>query len=378
MQAQGYRVTLEHQAVHWWYRSRRELWLRQVDRAARALGYPARRLELLDYGCATGFDLPSLARFGAAHGADIVDAGQIAAVIGGDETAQEGAFPIHRLPADLPALRGRFHVITCLDVLEHMDDDVEGLRAIARPAGARRPARRDGAGLRLAVERRGRHQRAPAALHARDAASRRAGGRLRRAVRQLLLRERAAGRGRRRLGPAADVERAGATQTNLDAHPRWLGGVLRAVTSRGGAPRRRRAPVAARGREPRLPPAAAGAIVSDGRSLAALARSAPGLRGADHRRRRARRGDRLPRLRLARHRPARRRARTRASAAYLGRADGRRGQLVLGGAAPRADGPGSAAGVGGHHQQHDVLRDRQRHRARRLRAGVRRLRSRAR
>ena len=46
MRLEGYRVTLEHQAVHWWYRSRRELWLRQVrPRRARARvsGAPARR-----------------------------------------------------------------------------------------------------------------------------------------------------------------------------------------------------------------------------------------------------------------------------------------------------------------------------------------------
>jgi SAM-dependent methyltransferase len=123
MEAQGYRVTLEHQASHWWYRSRRELWLRQVERAARALGYPERRLELCDYGCAGGFDLASLARFGAAHGADTAD--------GIDALAPaSAAFPIHRVPDDLPALRGRFHVVTCLDVLEHLDDDVGGLRAI--------------------------------------------------------------------------------------------------------------------------------------------------------------------------------------------------------------------------------------------------------
>src|SRR5262245_20551001 len=113
MQAQGYRVTLEHQADHWWYRSRRELWLRQVERAARALGHPARQLQLLDYGCAAGFDLSALARFGAAHGADVVDAAQIGALAGGAPLPRIGEFPIHRVPDDLPRLRGRFHVVTC-------------------------------------------------------------------------------------------------------------------------------------------------------------------------------------------------------------------------------------------------------------------------
>ena len=54
----GYKVTLEHQSSHWWYLSRRDLFLRQVRRAAQALGHPGRPLTLLDYGCAAGFDLP--------------------------------------------------------------------------------------------------------------------------------------------------------------------------------------------------------------------------------------------------------------------------------------------------------------------------------
>jgi 2-polyprenyl-3-methyl-5-hydroxy-6-metoxy-1,4-benzoquinol methylase len=231
MQAQGYRVTLEHQAVHWWYRSRRELWVRQVDRAARALGYPARALELLDYGCAAGFDLPSLARFGAAQGADVVDAGEIAALARcAAEPPRDAAYPIHRIPADLPALRGRFHVITCLDVLEHMDDDVQGLRAIAALLAP---------GGQVIVT-------APAydwLWSGEDVIS----AHRRRYTRETLLgAARAAGFdvlfasyffasvlpgvaavvwGRRLMSSRWRA------QSNLDAHPRWLGGVLSAVTA---------------------------------------------------------------------------------------------------------------------------------------------------
>jgi len=252
MQTQGYRVTLEHQAAHWWYRSRRELWLRQVDRAARGLaragsvaGSIERPLALLDYGCASGFDLPALARFGAAHGADIVDPGQMAAQAApGGDVARDvaspigaspigappiGAFPIHRVPDDLPALRGRFDIVTCLDVLEHLDDDVAGLRTIA---GLMAP------GGQLVVT-------VPAydwLWSGEDEIS----AHRRRYTRTSLLRAaRAAGFevlfasyffasvlpgmaavvwGRRLV---SDRWRA---QTNLDAHPRWLGGVLRAVT----------------------------------------------------------------------------------------------------------------------------------------------------
>jgi SAM-dependent methyltransferase len=230
MQAHGYRVTLEHQAVHWWYRSRRELWLRQVDRAARALGHPARALDLLDYGCASGFDLSSLARFGAAHGADIVDGREIAAVTGRGEPPLDGAFPIHRLPADLPALRGRFHIITCLDVLEHMDDDVEGLRAIAAllaPGGqvvVTVPAYAWlWSGEDVISAHRRRYTRKTLLRAAREAgfdvlfasyffAS--------------VLPGVAAVVWSRRL-----MSQRWREQTNLDAHPRWLGGVLRAVTT---------------------------------------------------------------------------------------------------------------------------------------------------
>jgi len=229
MQAQGYRVTLAHQAGHWWYRSRRELAFRQVERAARALGHPERRLELLDYGCAAGFDLPALARFGAAHGADVVDARDIAALTG-DAVARDGGFPIHRLPDDLDDLRGRFHVVTCLDVLEHLDDDVEGLRTIA---GLLAP------GGQLVVT-------VPAydwLWSGEDVIS----AHRRRYTRgRLLAAARAAGFdvlfssyffASVLPGIAAVVwgrrlaSKNWRTQSNLDAHPRWLGGVLHAVTA---------------------------------------------------------------------------------------------------------------------------------------------------
>jgi SAM-dependent methyltransferase len=120
MLAEGYSVTLEHQGSHWWYTSRRDLFLRQVRRATQDLQALDRRLSLLDYGCGSGHDLPFLAQFGDAEGADITD-----------EFA--GATPghaVHVIPRDLSGLSGRFDIVTCLDVLEHLDDDVAGLRTI--------------------------------------------------------------------------------------------------------------------------------------------------------------------------------------------------------------------------------------------------------
>jgi len=230
MQAEGYRVTLAHQADHWWYRSRRELWLRQVERAARALGYPGRRLELLDYGCAAGFDLAALARFGAAHGADVVDAAEIAALAGRDEPAHNGAFPIHRVPDDLPSLHGRFQIVTCLDVLEHLDDDVDGLRTIGSllaPRGQVVVTVPAYAWLWSGEDEISAHRR----RYTRDSllrAARAAGFEVLFASYFLasVLPGVAAVVWGRRL-----VSNRWRTQSNLDAHPRWLGGVLRAVTT---------------------------------------------------------------------------------------------------------------------------------------------------
>ena len=230
MQAQGYRVTLAHQAGHWWYRSRRELWLRQVDRAARVLGYPARRLDLLDYGCAGGLIcrrwLGSAPRTARMSSTPVKSPHWPAA----SNRRREERFRIHRVPADLPALRGRFHIITCLDVLEHMDDDVEGLRSIAAllaPGGqlvVTAPAY-DWlwSGEDVISEHRRRYTRATLLRAARAAgfdvlfAS---------YFFATVLPAVAAVVWGRRL-----MSNRWRAQTNLDAHPRWLGGVLRAVTS---------------------------------------------------------------------------------------------------------------------------------------------------
>src|SRR4051812_44830790 len=109
MLAEGYRVTFEHQGSHWWYLSRRDLFLRQVRRAARDLGFPERPLALLDYGCASGFDLPFLAELGIAEGADVAEVADLTDVRAPTDDAVRGRHPIHLVPRDLPQLRGRFH-----------------------------------------------------------------------------------------------------------------------------------------------------------------------------------------------------------------------------------------------------------------------------
>lgn len=131
MQREGYQVTADFETTYWWFVSRRELILKQVEKAATALGWPERKLALLDFGCGTGFNLPYFAQFGQVHGADVADESLT-------EFQKTQEYPLINLRKDTKAYYGRFDIVTALDVIEHIEDDVEGLRGLAsylKPGG---------------------------------------------------------------------------------------------------------------------------------------------------------------------------------------------------------------------------------------------------
>jgi len=118
----------QYDTKHWWYRARRDI---LADYLSRYAGLP-KDARILEIGCGTGHNLPMLARFGQ------VDAIEI------DETAR--GLASERLgkavgSAPLPELEGveaEYDLVAVLDVIEHIDDDVAGLSAIAarlRPGG---------------------------------------------------------------------------------------------------------------------------------------------------------------------------------------------------------------------------------------------------
>jgi SAM-dependent methyltransferase len=114
---------------HWWYRARRDVLAALIERR---IDLPT-EARILEIGCGTGHNLQMLARFGAVEGIELDDAARAIA------EARLGK-PIGSSP--LPGLIGvpdrAFDLVAVLDVIEHVEDDVQSLQTIAsklRPGG---------------------------------------------------------------------------------------------------------------------------------------------------------------------------------------------------------------------------------------------------
>jgi SAM-dependent methyltransferase len=111
---------------HWWYRGRR----RVLDAVLRDMQIPP-GAAVLDAGCGSGRTLDELRRYGHAAGTEINPDGVMAARRRGHDVHEA---PVERLPFD----DASFDLVTCLDVIEHTDDDVRSmreLRRVTRPGG---------------------------------------------------------------------------------------------------------------------------------------------------------------------------------------------------------------------------------------------------
>ena len=96
-------------------------WLSEIVAASAT----AEEFRILDYGCGTGFNLPYLAKFGTVVGADVAPPYL-------EKLGRPEEFPVLDLNNDTSEYHRKFDLITVLDVLEHMDDDVSGLRSVMR------------------------------------------------------------------------------------------------------------------------------------------------------------------------------------------------------------------------------------------------------
>jgi len=130
MQSHHYPILYQVEETHWWYLGRRRIIQSLVEKIRTALANAKPRI--LDVGCGTGANLKMLAAYGSAEGVDISPQAVDFCRERGLDSVKLGA--IEHLPYE----SGSFELVTALDVVEHLDDDVAGLREM------RRVLRRDG------------------------------------------------------------------------------------------------------------------------------------------------------------------------------------------------------------------------------------------
>jgi SAM-dependent methyltransferase len=134
MQAEMYDLHAELEEDHWWFTARRSIVQTLLQRELRRDPGLKLPLRILDVGCGAGATVRHLSSFGSVIGIDPSPAAVAYAKSKGDVDVRIGA-----LPGDLPFRPGeQFDVITLLDVLEHVEQDVEALLAIRkllRPGG---------------------------------------------------------------------------------------------------------------------------------------------------------------------------------------------------------------------------------------------------
>ena len=130
MQEHTYPIMYEVEGRHWWFLGRRKIIASFVEQICKDIG--KRKPRILDVGCGTGANLQMLAGFGVAEGVDVSDEALEFCRARGLSKVKQGAAEA------LPFEDASFDLVTGLDVVEHLDDDVAGLREmhrVLRPRG---------------------------------------------------------------------------------------------------------------------------------------------------------------------------------------------------------------------------------------------------
>jgi len=123
MQEHTYSIMYEIEGTHWWFAGRRQIitsFIRPLFAGFRG------RPRILDVGCGTGANLEMLGEFGEAEGVDVSNDALLFCRQRGLEKVRLGE--AEKLPYDDES----FDLVTGLDVVEHLDDDLAGLREMRR------------------------------------------------------------------------------------------------------------------------------------------------------------------------------------------------------------------------------------------------------
>ncbi len=131
MQEHMYAIMRRVEENHWWYLGRRKIirsFIEAICQAWKTQQPPGSNptFEVLDVGCGTGANLEMLSEFGDPAGVDV----SAEAV----SYCHERGFPHvnHGAAEALPFDEESFDLVTALDVVEHLDDDVAVLKEMKR------------------------------------------------------------------------------------------------------------------------------------------------------------------------------------------------------------------------------------------------------
>jgi SAM-dependent methyltransferase len=123
MQQHTYSIMYEIEGTHWWFAGRRQIISGFIERICKGF---TRCPRILDVGCGTGANLEMLAKFGDAEGVDVSTEAL-------SFCKQRGLQSVRLGEAEkLPYPDQSFDLVTGLDVVEHLDDDLAGLREMRR------------------------------------------------------------------------------------------------------------------------------------------------------------------------------------------------------------------------------------------------------
>ena len=130
MMEHTYPILLPVEQSHWWYIGRRKIIANFVADTCRPV--TDRRPRILDVGCGTGANLLMLSKYGDAEGVDVSEDALAFCRERGLDKVRLGA------GEELPYDDATFDLVTAFDVVEHMDNDLAGLkemRRVLRPGG---------------------------------------------------------------------------------------------------------------------------------------------------------------------------------------------------------------------------------------------------
>src|SRR5262245_34218287 len=124
MMEHTYPILFEVEGSHWWYIGRRRIISQFVGEICARFG--DRKPQIADIGCGTGANLMLLDQFGDACGVDVSTQALAFCRERGLTNVKLGA------AEELPFEDGTLDLVTSFDVVEHLDDDLGGLKEFRR------------------------------------------------------------------------------------------------------------------------------------------------------------------------------------------------------------------------------------------------------